>query len=75
MYKSYEFEFKEKYNAASEENIYVSEDGTKTIVLERDFETNLYVKIGNTYAYFSVSGLPENPDKDLIMSFGFEVLT
>ena len=80
MYDLDEAGFIEKYNAAAEENIYVSEDGTKTIVLlqvknQYIDEDYLYVKIGDNYVYFKISGLPDNPDKDLIMSFGFEVLT
>lgn len=75
-----ESEFAEQYNSAPEENIYVSEDGTKTIVLKQVKNQYvdkhlLYIKIGDNYAYFSINGMPDNPDRDLIMSFGFEVLT
>ena len=75
-----EAQFTEQYNAAAAENIYVSEDGAKTIVLQqiknqyidRDY---LYVKIGDNYALFVLDGTPDHLDRDLIMSFGFEVLT
>ena len=75
-----EAQFTEQYNAASEENIYVSEDGTKTVVFKQVknqyVDTDLlYIKIGDNYACFSINGMPDNPDKDLIMSFGFEALT
>ncbi|MBR6680236.1 MAG: hypothetical protein IKL59_03140 [Clostridia bacterium] len=80
MYDLDEAGFIEKYNAAAAENIYVSEDGAKTIVLQqiknqyidRDY---LYVKIGDNYALFVLDGTPDHLDRDLIMSFGFEVLT
>ena len=71
--------FMEQYTAAPEENIYVSEDGTKTIVLKQlknqyvDTDS-LYIKIGDNYAYFVINGMPDSPDRDLIMSFGFEIL-
>ena len=80
MYVIDETEFMERYNIASKENIYVAEDGEKTIVIlqvknEYVDQYFLYVKIRDNYVYFKINGLPENPDKDLIMSFGFEVLT
>ena len=78
MYVIDEAKFTERYNTSSKENIYVSEDGTKTIVLQQVKhpyvnEDHLYVKIGEDYACFNIRGLPENSNKDLIMSFGFEI--
>ena len=80
MYDLDEAGFTEEYNAAPEENIYVSEDGRKTIVLRQvknqNFDADfLYIKLGDNYAYFKIIGMPDTPGRDLIMSFGFEALT